>query len=170
MCILSRQDESDTFAAFGEEILAGFFDDVSTKKPVYKVPQVTAPEGTAAPLKEGVIANEVVSNSLNNFTTGATIIDIVSESGEKIADIPDQQMVLTTPENSSETSNQVDGEIFETAASQTVLSPEVPVLTEITETIKPTVSASSTVKPTSEEEEGLLEGIVNTLIDEDVEG
>lgn len=165
-------DESDTFAAFGEELFAGFFDDdVTTKKPVIAavVPLLTESAPVVAPAKiPEVISNEIIPVAPLSVVP---VEPTVALTGEKVAEqVTDLETAATVPvkvEVMPETVNEilpvVEGEILEPAASEIVVS-EIPVA--VTPAAVVAAIAAAPVKQSSEEEEGLIEGIVNTLIDD----
>ena len=155
----------DGFAAIGEELLAGFFDDETTKKPV--VPAVVAPTPAKAP---EVSTNEIVPAPLSVVP----IENSVAPTDEKIAEqVPDLE-VAADPAAVNEV-NQVGlaaaEEILQPAASEIIVS-EIPAVIAQTP-----VSPAETVAPVaddlSEEDdgpEGLIEGLVNTFTLEDGDG
>lgn len=160
--------------------MAGFFEDDTTKKPVVAavVPAVVTSAPVVIPAK---IPVEVLTNEVEPALANEIPLPVVPvETGEKVAEtVTDLETAATMPEKVGvmpETVNEVvpivEGEILEPAASEIVVA-EVP--TVVTQTVtapeSPAAVASTPVKATSEEEEGLIEGIVNTLIlDDDADG
>lgn len=109
---------------------------------------------TAAPVEEVVVSDEKIAEPIADLETAATM--------------PEKTEVM--PETMNEVLPVVEGEILEPAASEIVVA-EAPVVS-VTQAAPVAVAAvaATTVKQTSEEEEGLIEGIVNTLIDDDADG
>lgn len=161
--------------------MAGFFEDDTTKKPTVAaiVPAVvtSAPVVTPAKIPVEVLTNEVEPVLANEVP----LIVVPVETGEKVAEtVTDLETAATMPEKVEvmpETVNEVlpiaEGEILEPAASE-IVAAEVPAVLAQTATVpeSPVAAVAATpVKATSEEEEGLIEGIVNTLIlDDDADG
>lgn len=179
-------DDSDTFAALGEELFAGFFDDETTKKPVVAavVPAVVvpaAPVAAVAPAKAPeILSNEIIPVVVSEVPVAVIPVETVAPGGEKLAEqVSDLETAATMPEKVdvlpgtvNEVLPVVDGVILEPAASEIAVS-EVPAVVASAATApEATVAAvaASPVKQASEEEEGLIEGIVNTLILDDGEG
>lgn len=107
-------------------------------------------------------------------------VEAVAPNAEKVAEtVADLETAASVPEKVEvipETLNEVmpvvEAEILETAASENVVA-EIPVVVAQTATApeSPVAAVVATpVKATSEEEEGLIEGIVNTLLDDDTDG
>lgn len=163
-------DDGDTFAALGEELLAGFFDDETTKKPVVApvavqaiVPEV--PAVVALPTAPAKAPEVLTSEVVPTVTSPLAVVPV--ETGEKLA----QEALAVPAELTNEIVPVVEGEILEETASNIIAS-EIPaiaaVVTPAALVAEPTVAAvvAAPVKQTSEEEEGLIEGIVNTFIGE----
>lgn len=182
------KDESDTFAALGEELLAGFFEDDTPKKPAVVTPAAVVPAVVQAVVAEtpvvapavpakapvAVLTNEVEPTTVNEAPLSVVPVETIVPTGEKLAEqVADPESNTMVAETANEIIPVVEGEVLETAASEIVAS-EVPVA--VTQTVSVPESpiaavASTPVKQTSEEEEGLIEGIVNTLIsDDDTDG
>jgi hypothetical protein len=164
---------------FGEDFLAGFFEDDTTKKPVVAqavaaavpapvvpaaiVPQTPAvvivPEPAKVPAE---IINEVDADDVTEAilpaeipsaeNTGEKLVETVTDM-EAAASMP-EKVEVTVPEKIESVS-----EVVAPVASTDVLTNEVPAASEVPAVVAP-------VKETSEEE-GLLEGLVNTLILDD---
>lgn len=157
--------------------MAGFFDDEpSTKKPVPAVVAPVIPEvavaAVEAPAKlpAEVLTNEVEPVIANEAPLSVVPVEVAA-TDEKIAEQVAESEAAVVPETVNEVLPVVEGEILEPAASEIVVS-EVPVAITATVPESPVAAVvSAPVKQTSEEEEGLIEGIVNTLIeDDDTEG
>lgn len=183
---LFTTDDADTFGAIGEEFLAGFFEDETTKKPVVAAVAAVAPVVTQAPVvvpakvPTEVLTNEIVPAVAGDATLAVVPVEAVA-TGEKVAETAtDLETAATMPEKVEvmpETVNEVlpvvEGEILEPAASEIVVAEAPAVVTQaVTVAETPVAAVAATpVKATSEEEEGLIEGIVNTLIsDDDADG
>lgn len=164
--------------------MAGFFDDETTKKPVVAAPVVVqqavpdipfvAPIVPPAKFPAEVLINEVAPLAVAENA-------IADSTGEKLAEqVPDLETAATVPEKVEsvpESVNEiipvVEGEILEPAASEIVASELPAIVTQAASVPESPVAAivsSAPVKQTSEEEEGLIEGIVNTLILDDGDG
>lgn len=136
---------------------------------VVPVVATAAPVIPPAPVKvaEEVLTNEIVPTDIP--------VEVVTSSGEKVAA---EVVEVATPEKVevvSEIANDVvpEGEALETAASEIIVAqaPIVAATPVATVPESPVAAvAAAPVKATSEEEEGLIEGIVNTLILEDGDG
>lgn len=168
-------DEADTFAAFGEELFAGFFDDdVTTKKPIIAAPALVPVVPEAAPAIIPAKVPEVISNEVIPVAPLSVVPaePVVVLTGEKVAEqVADLEIASTVPvkvelipEALNEVVEVVEEGGLEPAASEIVVS-EVPVGVTQAATIGASPVAAP-VKQSSEEEEGLIEGIVNTLIDD----
>lgn len=128
----------------------------------------------AAPAK----APEVLSNEIiPTVASPLAVVPVETVTGEKLVEQPAAEIVAmpekveVVPEAVNEIIPVIGGELLDQAASDIVVS-GVPSVTqaalviEPVETAVPTAAASAPVKQTSEEEEGLIEGIVNTFIGE----
>jgi len=170
--------------------LAGFFEDDTTKKPVIPVapaavpvvvqaiqePAVIIPEPVKAPIADAVVP-EVSEAALN-----VVAIETPVETGEKIAEpiVEVVEVAEIAPEKLDAEIAAIEAaenEILAPAASEIALTNEIPAAAVVAaqpEAVVATapesvVAAVAPVKQTSEEEEGLIEGIVNTLILDDGE-
>lgn len=159
--------------------MAGFFDDDTTRKPIVAAPvvvqqavPVVAPIAPPAKVPTEVLTNEVVPLAIAENA-------IADSTGEKLAEpVPDletaasvPEKVESVPESVNEIIPVVEEEILEPVASEIVVSELPAIVTQaasVPESPLPVAAVASPapVKQTSEEEEGLIEGIVNTLIDD----
>lgn len=142
--------------------MAGFFEDDTTKKPVVAAvaPLAIATAAPVVPAKEPTTAEILTNEIVPETPLNVVPVEIVSENGEKLAEpvadlieaVPEKIEVMTTLNDPIPV---VEGEVFETAASEVV----APVVASVAVPETP-----APVKANSEEEEGLIEGIVNTFI------
>lgn len=170
----------------GEGIFSGFFEDDTTKKPVPApavVPAVVAetPVTVAVPAVPAKVPEEVLTNEvipvvvMTEAPLEVVPVEVVAPTDEKVAEqAPEAAAVPEKIEALAVTANEVipvvEAEILEPAASEIVVA-EVPVavtpaVVAIQETVAP-AAVTAPVKATSAEEEGLIEGIVNTFIEDD---
>jgi hypothetical protein len=182
----------------GEGIFSGFFEDDTPKKPVPSPAVVPAviPEApvvvpapvvpVVVPAKVEVLSNELIPVIVMTEAPMAVVpIEAVAPTDEKVAEQTEELEVAATMPEKVETVKPVEyifeiipngseGEALEQAASE-IVAAEIPVAvtqTAAVETPATPVAAIATtpVKATSAEEEGLIEGIVNTLIDDGTDG
>lgn len=156
-------DDEGTFAAIGEEFLAGFFEDDTTKKPVVAAvaPLAAVAAAPAVPAKQPTPAEILTNEVIPEAPLSVIPVEVVSENGEKLVEpvadiieaVPEKVEVMTTLNDPIPV---VEGEVLETASSE-VIAPVVAAVAS------PETPAAAPVKADSEEE-GLIEGIVNTFI------
>lgn len=166
-------------AAFGEELLAGFFDDdAPAKKPVAEAAAIPvtpaaavaapAPVAPVAPVVAVVpVVADAVSTPLRNASDVVEPMVVVPAKLEEVTELP----VAVVEEAHSDAVSVAENEILELAASEPVAA-EVAAVAAETPVVAPVAAALATepvVKDTSEEED-LIEGVVNALIEDDGEG
>lgn len=130
------------------------------------------------PLSNEIIPVVVVTEAPAPLAVIPVEVEVVAPTDEKVAEqTPELEVIAPTAEKieavaMAETANEiipvVEGEILEPAASEIIVA-ELPVTQAAVASETPVV-ATTPIKATSAEEEGLIEGIVNTLIDDGTDG
>lgn len=168
---------------FGDEgIIGAFFADDTTAKPVVaaivpaansgtpSTPAVLQPVGTgnSVALPSPATPLNAALPALGNDTEGADNRTVTTKS--PLRDVTEIAEIATVMEDvQTNEVAPVEVEALETAASENVVVETPSVVESVAAEVPVVTEASQPAKETSEEED-LIEGIVNTLIEEDADG
>lgn len=163
----------DGFAALGEEILAGFFDDETTKKPIVPAaitPVISELPAAVVPAKAPeVLTNEIVPAVVASEVPVAVvpIENAVVPTDEKIAE---QVIDIAVAPAVNEANVVAAEEILEPSASEIVISEVPAVVSTPLSPVSPVQELAADASDEDDGPEGLIEGLVNTFTIEDGDG
>lgn len=163
---------SETFLGIGEEFFAGILEDETTKKPVVAAPVVTVTSApivadkpavvAVEPVKEEVVPVEVIEEftATEPYINDEKVAEVITEAvPEKVVESDAvNEVVPPTANDVPVVEPMLVGEVVPSVPAVVADSPVAAIVPAVT---------SAPVKATSEEEDGLIEGIVNTLILDD---
>jgi hypothetical protein len=156
---------SETLFGLGEELLSEFLEDDTTKKPV-AAPVV--PVVTAAPIAADIpaVVEPVKEEVVEAVIADEVPVTEVTVNDEKVAEPTTD--VVTAEKVESDSVNEV---VPVETVVETLTSELVPEVAADTASVVPVVTSApvAPVKATSEEEESLIDGIVNTLVFDDTD-